>query len=58
MNKLQAWVEKHWYATKPGGLKWLLPLEKLYLKLFNHHQQAYKTGKKKTATTQACRLLW
>ncbi|WP_051168343.1 tetraacyldisaccharide 4'-kinase [Marinospirillum minutulum] len=46
MNKLQAWVEKHWYATEPGGLKWLLPLEKLYLKLFNRHQQAYKSGKK------------
>ncbi|GLR64682.1 tetraacyldisaccharide 4'-kinase [Marinospirillum insulare] len=46
MNKLQTWVEKNWYAATPGGLKWLAPLEKLYLKLFNKNQQAYLSGKK------------
>lgn len=46
MFKLQKWIEKHWYAAQPGHLKYLIPLEKLYLKLFNRHQQAYKSGKK------------
>lgn len=47
MHKLQQWIEKRWYAAEPGALKWLAPLEKLYLKLFTKHQQAYLTGKKK-----------
>ena len=46
MNKLQKWLETNWYASQPSGKIWLAPLEKLYLKLFNRHQQAYKTGKK------------
>ncbi len=46
MFKLQKWIERRWYAAKPGGLKWLIILERFYLNLFNRHQQAYKIGKK------------
>lgn len=42
--KLQNWIESHWYASEPGPLSRLLPLEKLYLKLVAKRHQAYASG--------------
>ncbi|SFX08536.1 tetraacyldisaccharide 4'-kinase [Marinospirillum alkaliphilum] len=46
MMKLQRWIEQRWYASTPGTLRLLQPLECFYRYLQQRRSRAFQTGKK------------